>query len=744
MKQTKNILALFLCTALCVNILSGCEINLMNDKPSQEQGGTGNSGITDSEIPTEPETPIDPELPTNPETPTDPELPTNPETPTDPEIPTDPENPTDPELPTDPETPSEPEDKGDADEAEREKYSYRPQIFEQMPTVEIITENGSNDFITRPTRNDKLAGNIDYVSATVSVKNSDGTQLSGDAQVKARGNYTLNEDKKSIRIKFEEKQNMLGLNGGQNFKSWVLLADYKDLSALNNATAFYLGKTILGSDGYYCSDFCTVEVYINEQYWGVYLLAEQQEAKQGRANAVEADKGETGIDVGYLMEYDGYYAEENSLPDDKGDPTFTIDYGTDLKRLDGSSYTPWQPGFTVKSETQSTLQLSFLRSYMQNAFRILRAAAYENKALKFNADFSGTERADCTPREAVEAVVDLPSLVDTYLLQEITCDPDIAWSSFYISLDMRAGGGQKLIFEAPWDYDSAFGIKWNTVNGAYKLYAANCDNPWFSVLINTDFFQMLVKEKWEKLIQYDVFKNALSLITEQTKAYESDYDQNINRWRQRLGGYGELTYEMNQIVTQEGAAEHLYRWLYARLNYLNTIFGNGKDILAGNEWPVPSAPDAALRSYRFEAENCAHHESMKLDDYYRGASGGAFLGQVQQGSDVNRLVTLTINAAEETDAYLSIGLSKRAFKADFSDWFAVFVNGAKLWLPPRPIEACEQGEVEWGAWTKIDLTTIHLKKGENTILLNMVSDTASNLDYFELYSKTEITMIYNW
>ena len=44
-------------------------------------------------------------------------------------------------------------------------------------------------------------------------------------------------------------------------KSWVLLADYKDCALERNSVAFYLGQQILGSDGYYCSDFRQVEVH---------------------------------------------------------------------------------------------------------------------------------------------------------------------------------------------------------------------------------------------------------------------------------------------------------------------------------------------------------------------------------------------------------------------------------------------------------------------------------------------------
>ena len=113
------------------------------------------------------------------------------------------------------------------DSSERERYSYRPQITEEMPAVRINTLDGSNSFVTDYNRDNKLRDEIDYVDATISVDNCDSEYQLTDlkTEVKVRGNYTLNYEKKPIRIKFGKKNSMLGLHGGEKFKNWVLLAD---------------------------------------------------------------------------------------------------------------------------------------------------------------------------------------------------------------------------------------------------------------------------------------------------------------------------------------------------------------------------------------------------------------------------------------------------------------------------------------------------------------------------------------
>ena len=144
-----------------------------------------------------------------------------------------------------------------------------------------------------------------YEKCTISLADGEGSlSLENlEAKVKVRGNWTTSYDKKPLRIKFDKKQNLLGLNGGKEFKDWVLLATYKDWSQLRDATAFYASK-LLSAD--YTSDFSLVEVYVNSEYWGVYLLAEQQQVKKGRIDIAEAKKDYKGSDIGYLIEFDGY------------------------------------------------------------------------------------------------------------------------------------------------------------------------------------------------------------------------------------------------------------------------------------------------------------------------------------------------------------------------------------------------------------------------------------------------------
>ena len=448
-------------------------------------------------------------------------------------------------------------------------YNYQPTISEVMPAIRIDTLDGSNAWATQYNRKDKLADRIEYVDAEISVNNCDVEYQISDvaAEVKVRGNFTLEYAKKPIRIKFKKKNNILGLHDGEKYKNWVLLADWKDLSMSNNTVAFYLGNTILGSDGYYCTDFRNVEVYLNGQYWGVYLLVEQQEVKDNRTSIPEVQDGYTGTDIGYFFEYDGYYTTEQEMPNDAGDPTFVMSNGGNGRNNNG---------YTIKNDIYSDNQIEFLCNYMNNVYTIVNRANKENSYYKFNEDRTAIVPAPefMSAKEAVSAVMDIQSLVDTYILNEIACDLDIDWSSFYLSLNMTAEGNKKVTFEAPWDFDSCFGIIDGVCNNAQGMYAMNKGNPWFNLVKNIEWFNEMVCQKWAELIEYRVLENALELVEKQKTTYKAYYAKNYNRWSERIySGNSELIEELNSYKnpsTAQGlACDYLTNWLKRRFAYLD-------------------------------------------------------------------------------------------------------------------------------------------------------------------------------
>lgn len=474
-----------------------------------------------------------------------------------------------------------------------------------MPTIDIKTKgsgSGAMDFVTTPvtrlvaekvatwTPNYVMPPEPYYADCTVSVTDADKNLVvdSANASVKVRGNWTTNYDKKPLRIKFETKQSMLGLNDGGEYKNWLLLAEYKDFSMLRNKTALQLAEEILGNDGYYAADSQLAEVTINGEYWGVYLLTELQQVNSGRVDITEPPNGYTGTDIGYFLEYDGYYYSEDPLH------SFKVSYHDDaeLRPYDGygaigrrakpSANGKNDVGITIKSDIYSQEQHDFIERFVNNVYDIMYEAAYNDKAFVMSDDFAAlSETTELTPREAVERVVDLRSLADSYILAELTCDADIYWSSFFMDADFGSGGSGKLRFEAPWDFDSALGNKDRCAdgNGFYAgniVFDVNGDfeemcNPWLMVLMNEEWYQDIIKERWTEIYDSGAFERAYEMIISDSETFESEFTRNYDKWDniRRNEAVNELCAGAAACATQKEAAYYLKNWLESRVSFLN-------------------------------------------------------------------------------------------------------------------------------------------------------------------------------
>ncbi len=479
-----------------------------------------------------------------------------------------------------------------------------------MPVLNITSiENPDNtDFASEPvarhvaesiaswTPNYKIPPEPYYELCSVTLTDADENLLldSALADVKVRGNWTTTYDKKPLRLRFTERQNLLGMNDGAEMKNWLLLAEYKDASMLRDKTAFAIAEEILSVDDLYVSDAELVEVVINGEYWGVYLLAEYQQINENRVAITEAQKDYTGTDIGYFLEFDGYFAEEEKLKSFKpsyADNAPLIPFNGD--EISDETITPqnegrWDykqdTGITIKSDIYSQEQHDFIESYVNNVYRIMYSAAYDDKAYVLSEDCTTlTETTELTPRQAVEAVVNVESLADAYIINELFCDADIYWSSFFMDVDFGEGGDRRLRFEAPWDFDSALGNKDRCSDGQ-GFYAANIVydvndqyetiNPWLAVLMHEEWFQEIIREKWTAAYDGGVFDRAYTMIDEDTENFASAFTQNEKRWNSLLGNSAknEWAPSVKRCHTHQEMAEQLKKWLSSRVDFMNSYW----------------------------------------------------------------------------------------------------------------------------------------------------------------------------
>lgn len=431
-----------------------------------------------------------------------------------------------------------------------ELYSeYRNSIIEKYskqyntPMIFITTEN-REEVIKK-----------EYYTSMVDVVNcSENFKLSKKGQVKVRGNSTASDewspDVKPYRIKFDSKQNMLGLHGGKKYKSWVLLKaggfNAADYLGFNLAHEIYKTSSL----GYYASDCAFVHVFVNENYKGVYLLCEQNQVNEGRVAVEENKAGSKDVKTGYTIELDNYAWED--LKDGQGrwfgdncsqgnedyhfglkylsdDPADNISFqvwgseqtGVKLTDINGETRGVQNDDFTLKSDIYSDDQVIFIHKYMKNLWNICYEAIEKNHFCKFDENYDMVEAPELTSAEEVcAAIVDLESLCNEMILEELVRDNDVGAGSLYMAIDFTKDQGQKynkFTFECPWDFNWAYQpVSSDKDNGAYwkgktqyfaggwqtvELLEDKYDrsHPWFILFNNAPWFRKMLRDKWNEI-----------------------------------------------------------------------------------------------------------------------------------------------------------------------------------------------------------------------------------------------------
>lgn len=401
-------------------------------------------------------------------------------------------------------------------EATRETMYRNISSQKDMPIVHITTQDKK-----------KILSKETYVESVIDVLNCDDSYLlSAVGGVRVRGNSTANQgDEKPYRIKFDKKQNMLGLHDGEKFKSWVLLRSFWNLCP--DYTAFNVAK-VLFEGKYYSSDCTYVNLYINGQSRGVYLLCEQNQSGKGRVDVYEPEEDEYQTDIGYFLEIDNYAGD---------DPFFTMKYEKQkLTDILGVTRDIPADDFSVKSDINTQEQLDFIHKYMDGAFKILHESVNNGNALMFDANYNVVSaKGVYTPREAVEAVFDCESVANMLLLEELAHDNDVGAGSFYMAVDFSEGSKYpKVTFTAPWDFNWAYegGTDGYYAGTWQDIYYDGWDrsNIWLIEFMNADWFRKLAAEKWQRISATGDITAALNSVAATIKSLKNDLGDS-DAWR---------------------------------------------------------------------------------------------------------------------------------------------------------------------------------------------------------------------
>lgn len=380
---------------------------------------------------------------------------------------------------------------------------------ENIATMYIQTETGSMDYIHNKKGNNEKGGAEVYTADGALDCKADVESLSG------RGNSTWKYDKKAYSLDFLRETNLLNMGAA---KRWILLANAEDPSNLRNKIVYEFANTMGLA---YSPSSQWVDLYLNGQYAGVYLLCERNEVAENRVN-ISAKNG-------------------------------TLLSWEDEARLKESGHT------YIKTNLGKSYRIHYPKSVSKPLLEEIK-----NKCQAFeNSLFSENDKKWLD-------MIDLEAWVRKYLLDEMFGNLDGYMLSHYIYYDNSDG---KLYAGPVWDYDKTMGNNadkvWSITNpeifmvGRYKNF--KWDKGYISALLGKAEFLNMAKELFKEEFSTGINDFLHVKIPQYIKETQAAFEMNKVRW------FADV-----QVGTLEQEADKICDYITKHNEFLKSAWVDGK------------------------------------------------------------------------------------------------------------------------------------------------------------------------
>lgn len=402
-------------------------------------------------------------------------------------------------------------------------YSPKNKITEQaniqflvsanLPAVYITTKSGSMEYINSEKGNKE--------SGFITITSENGKEVYSDKMDKlgGRGNTSWEVPKKSYSL---ETHSNAGLLDMKDAKKWILIANYYDGAIIRNKIGFQLADR---AGLLYTPDSRFIDLYINEQYWGLYQLTER----------IEVNGNRIAINDGYLMEVDyperAIY-EKNVIYLENGQPIVI---------------------HNPKKITES--QYLLLDSWYEEMLAALYAEDYVNP----------------DTGKGIFEYLDKESFAKMYLIEEIFEDLDMGVTSHYM---YKGKEDESLLYDGPvWDLDNTMGRGFDLRNEFFAInntLTSNQISRWYARLCGNEEFSQAVFTEWEKRVRPALSEIVDTEIDELIMTLGPSINMDKLCWPGKRSIFmPEASLETNVLFLES--------YLQERLEFLDTSFSYKKD-----------------------------------------------------------------------------------------------------------------------------------------------------------------------
>tara|TARA_B100000575_G_scaffold281638_1_gene272490 strand:+ start:603 stop:1934 length:1332 start_codon:yes stop_codon:yes gene_type:complete len=402
----------------------------------------------------------------------------------------------------------------------------------------IISINTFGENIPDEPRINAQMGIINNNSGTNNIED-DFNDYNGRITIEKRGNSSQEQEKPPYRFETIDdngENNNVKLLGLPEENDWILYAPWSDKSLMRNVLIYSLSNDM----GRYAPRSEFVELYLNNEYRGVYVLMEKIKRDKNRVAISSLDPNSNSGDNltgGYILKFDWAETGDNN--------------GGFFSLIDGMRYNYHYP----KPDEISSEQESYIQSYINSYENIMNSNKYNSE-------------------QGYSKFIDIGSFVDFIILQEISRNVDAYGLSTYIYKDKESINN--MLTAGPiWDFNHGFGNcdyykAWETDGWNISYTYEDMDQRafWWLKLWNDDNFKEMVEDRYKVLR-----RSILSTTNINTKVdqYVSELGNSVNKNFTKWPILGEYIWPNKEVFdTYQEEIIYLKSWINNRLTWMDS------------------------------------------------------------------------------------------------------------------------------------------------------------------------------
>jgi len=362
----------------------------------------------------------------------------------------------------------------------------------------------------------------------------------GSITIERRGNSSQWQGKTPYRFETvddEGENSNVELLGMPAENDWVLYAPWQDKTMIRNVLTYQLSNEM----GRYASRSRHVELYLNDEYRGIYVLMEKIKRDGNRVDISKLNPDEiTGDDVtgGYILKFDWFYTGDN--------------IGGFESEFDNMIYNYHYP----KPSDIVPEQEAYIEEYINEFETIMMGTDYTDDSTGY------------------PSMMNVESFVDFILLQELAKNVDAYRLSTYIYKD-KESIDNRLTAGPVWDFNHGFGNcdygeTWEVDNWLLEYNPEGGDQMafWWELLWEDLAFQHKAAVRYTELRQTIFSEEHIYSIIDSIADYLGPaVDRNFARWP-LLGNYIWPNYYV--FDTYEEEIDYLKSWTAQRLAWMDS------------------------------------------------------------------------------------------------------------------------------------------------------------------------------